>query len=83
MRYLMLSGYINIRTRFAPFDVATDYYGYIYVADGGNTRIQKFTSDGQFVTKWGSEVYSALPDDGAYDQKGTTIMDNRYIRHEY
>ena len=35
MRYLMLSGYINIRTRFAPFDVATDYYGYIYVADGG------------------------------------------------
>jgi hypothetical protein len=29
------------------------------------------------------EVYSALPDDGMYDQKGTTIMDNRYIRHEY
>jgi parallel beta-helix repeat protein len=29
------------------------------------------------------EVYSALPDDGTYDQKGTTIMDNRYIRHEY
>ena len=29
------------------------------------------------------EVYSDLPDDGIYDQKGTTIMDNRYIRHEY
>ena len=29
------------------------------------------------------EVYSDLPDDGTYDQKGTTIMDNRYIRHEY
>jgi hypothetical protein len=29
------------------------------------------------------EVYSDLPDDGVYDQKGTTIMDNRYIRHEY
>jgi hypothetical protein len=29
------------------------------------------------------EVYSALPDDGMYDQKGTTIMDDRYIRHEY
>jgi hypothetical protein len=28
------------------------------------------------------EVYSDLPSDGAYDQKGT-IMDNRYIRHEY
>ncbi len=29
------------------------------------------------------EVYSDLPNDGTYDQKGTTIMDNRYIRHEY
>jgi hypothetical protein len=29
------------------------------------------------------EVYSAFPDGGMYDQKGTTIMDNRYIRHEY
>jgi hypothetical protein len=29
------------------------------------------------------EVYSDLPDDGTYDQKDTTIMDNRYIRHEY
>ena len=29
------------------------------------------------------EGYSDLPDDGTYDQKGTMIMDNRYIRHEY
>ena len=29
------------------------------------------------------EVYSDLPYDGTYGQKGTTIMDNRYIRHEY
>jgi hypothetical protein len=29
------------------------------------------------------EVYSDLPDDGTYDQKGTTIMANRYVRHEY
>ena len=29
------------------------------------------------------EVYSALPDDGTYDQKGTTTMDNRYSRNEY
>jgi hypothetical protein len=29
------------------------------------------------------EVYSDLPDEGTYDQKGTTIMDNRYIMHEY
>ena len=29
------------------------------------------------------EGYSDLPSDGTYDQQGTTIMDNRYIRHEY
>ena len=29
------------------------------------------------------EGYSDLSSEGAYDQKGTTIMDNRYIRHEY
>ena len=29
------------------------------------------------------EVYSDLPSDSTYDQKGTTIMDDRYIRHEY
>ena len=29
------------------------------------------------------EVYSDLPDEGTYDQQGTTILDNRYIRCEY
>ena len=29
------------------------------------------------------EVYSDLPSDGTYDQKGTTIMSDRYIRHKY
>lgn len=29
------------------------------------------------------EVYSDFPDSGDYDQKGTTIVQNRYIRHEY
>lgn len=29
------------------------------------------------------EVYSDLPTSGDYDQKGTTIMADRYIRHEY
>jgi hypothetical protein len=29
------------------------------------------------------EVYSDLPDDGTYDQQGTTIMSNRYVRQEY
>jgi hypothetical protein len=29
------------------------------------------------------EVYSDYPGDGSYDQAGTTIMTNRYIRQEY
>jgi len=29
------------------------------------------------------EVYSDLPDAGYYDKKGTTIMRNRYVRHEF
>ena len=35
--------------------IAVDADGYVYVADNGNHRIQKFASNGQFVTKWGSE----------------------------
>ena len=29
------------------------------------------------------EVYSDLPNDSNYDNQGTTILENRYIRHEY
>jgi hypothetical protein len=29
------------------------------------------------------EVHSDLPTDATYDQKGTTVMHDRYIRHEY
>jgi len=36
-----------------PDDIASAPDGSVYVADGGNSRIQKFTSEGVFVTKWG------------------------------
>ena len=32
-----------------------DSEGYVYVSDSYNHRIQKFTSDGNFITKWGKE----------------------------
>ena len=30
-----------------------DGAGDVYVIDSGNNRVQKFTSDGRFLTKWG------------------------------
>ncbi len=38
----------------SPIGIAVDRIGYVYVADAGNSRIQKFTSNGDFVKKWGT-----------------------------
>jgi DNA-binding beta-propeller fold protein YncE len=37
-----------------PTGVAVDASGGVYVADGGNHRIQKFDSSGHLVAKWGT-----------------------------
>ena len=37
-----------------PFGVAVALDGSVYVADRSNDRIQKFTSAGVFVSKWGT-----------------------------
>ena len=36
------------------YGVAVDSINNVYVSDRGNHRIQKFTSGGIFITKWGS-----------------------------
>ncbi len=38
-----------------PHSMAFDSEGNVYVTDVNNHRIQKFTSDGDFITKWGTE----------------------------
>jgi DNA-binding beta-propeller fold protein YncE len=38
----------------SPEGIAVDSAGNVYVADSDNQRIQKFASDGQFLSKWGS-----------------------------
>ena len=50
----------------------------IWFDAGGRTDVNFF-----HVSVPDIEVYSAHPDEGSYDQKGTTILSNRYVRHEY
>lgn len=37
-----------------PRGIAVSSDGFVYVADSQNHRVQKFTTDGQFVTAWGT-----------------------------
>ena len=37
-----------------PRGVAFDSAGNVYIAESGNNRVQKFTSSGVFLSKWGS-----------------------------
>ena len=38
-----------------PRGVAIDSSGNVYVVDEQNHRVQKFSSDGAYITKWGGE----------------------------
>ncbi|MGA9154833.1 MAG: SBBP repeat-containing protein [Candidatus Nitrosopolaris sp.] len=49
------NGKLNVPTGFA-----VDSAGNIYVADSGNDRIQKFDSNGTFITKWGATIVPFL-----------------------
>ena len=36
-----------------PKGVAVDASGYVYVADDANHRVQKFDTNGNFISEWG------------------------------
>ena len=63
-----------------PMGIAIDAEGYVYVADSGNKRIQKFDSEGRFVREWSRPgpgkpgVDLKNPTDIAFDAAG-----NMYI----
>src|SRR5262249_1943990 len=64
---------------FGPFGLATDGSGNVYVVDQGNDRIQKFDTNGTFLTTWGTE--GSGPTGVATDASGhvyvTEIVNNR------
>ncbi|MFH0814244.1 MAG: 6-bladed beta-propeller, partial [Pseudomonadota bacterium] len=59
-----------------PEGIAVDGNGYVYVVDTYNHRIQKFTSDGQFVATWGREGSN---DSEFYYPSGIAVDENGYV----
>ncbi len=72
----------------APSDVALDDDGNVYVTDQFNNRVQVFTSEGEFLHKFGQEGYGAdsdnmlLPDSLAFADNHIFVNDlvNRAIK---
>ena len=61
-----------------PRDIAIDSEGNLYVTDTGNKRVQKFTSDGQFLQAWGGG--GIIP--GSFEEPvgiGIDDQDNIYV----
>jgi len=56
-----------------PIDVAVDPLGNVYVSDWDNNRIQKFSSDGTFLAKWG---ISFGGDDGQFYEPYAVAVDS-------
>jgi hypothetical protein len=46
-----------------PVGIAIDGSGYVYIADELNSRVQKFASDGQYITQWAAGFVMAIAAD--------------------
>ena len=56
---------------FRPRGIAVDARGYVYVADSGNQRIQKFDANGNFISQWGGPGKSR----GRFQQPSDVAVD--------
>ncbi|WGZ96397.1 MAG: hypothetical protein QJT81_10690 [Candidatus Thiothrix putei] len=58
-----------------PADVAVDSAGNVYVADKGNTRIQKFSKTGTFIKKWSTSPAPLRPTGIAIDENVVYVVE--------
>lgn len=71
-----------IKDKEGGLGIAIDSSGNVFVADGANNRIQKFDSNGKFITKWGTkgtgDGQMNVPTDVDVDSRGNVYVTDTY-----
>jgi hypothetical protein len=64
-----------------PYAIAVDPSGNVYVADTGNSRVQKFSSSGAFITKWSVTDPRGIATDSSGNVYVSSLNQNRIQKY--
>ena len=90
VQVMSVGGYMGDGEFNAPYKVAVDGSGNVYVVDPKNCRVQKFDSSGNFITKWGTcgteedqfgSPYGIIVD-GVGDVYVTDVLGDRILKFD-